>query len=143
MQINPIHSPLGSVDPSQSVVPLEQRVRDGVQPGEPGDDFEALYHQLLVDLRQGLPAGQTLREYLRDYGGEGGSRPYNDSQKQVDVLTAVLQRMEQDDLKGDPCYSQLQSGLVSAAMMNMLLTEFRSDVFDTNKDDDSEEDSSW
>lgn len=143
MQIDPVNVPASSVDPVQYVVPLEQRMLATTAPGEPDEAFERFYTQLLADIGVQLPTASTLREYLRDYTAADGTNPYNGSQKQMDVLTAVLQRMEADDLKGDPRYGALREGMVSVAMTNMFVNEFRLQIFNAEPDEDSRESANW
>ena len=143
MQIDPVNVAVSYDDPVQPVVSLEQRMPAKAAPGEPDEAFERFYAQLLADIGVQLPSASMLREYLRDYTAADGTNPYNGSQKQMDVLTAVLQRMEVDDMKDDPRYGALREGMVSVAMTNMFVSEFRSQVFNAEPEEDSRESASW
>ena len=130
---------------TEAIVPLDQRM--GLQGAETNADsdpeFAQFYDAFTRWLASTTPSPGSIRDYLKQYANAGGELPYKTTQKQMDALTQVMLRMNEQGLEASETYKEIRAALVSVSSANMFVKEFMQEVLKPSEDEDSRENSSW
>lgn len=112
----------------------EERARS--QASQP--DTDALY-QALFEARDRA----DVQRFMKDYSNPDGDTPFRTVEARLAALQAVMARLKEEGLEGEPVWDLARKTFGATFGMNFMLAEFRSQALMPSDDEDRPENIEW